>query len=74
MVTIGGLVAPVRIYGKYIVVLDLDTPVEELVKKVMLLVKGFNRFRFVCGLYVFPREASVSVSGIDVDLMMCFRL
>ena len=36
------LVGRVRLYGKYVVVFDLDTPIEEPVKQLMLLLKAFN--------------------------------
>ena len=35
--------------------LDLDTPMEEPVKQLMLLLKDFKLFRFVCGISVLPK-------------------
>jgi len=49
------LVGRVRTYGKYVVVLDLDTPTEETVKELTKLVKDFKSFRFVCGISVLPK-------------------
>jgi hypothetical protein len=49
------LVGRVRLYGKYVIVLDLDTPILEPVKQLMLLLKAFKLFRFVCGISVLPK-------------------
>jgi len=49
------LVGRVRIYGKYVVVLDLDTSMEKPIRQLMLLLKDFKLFRFVCGISVLPK-------------------
>jgi hypothetical protein len=62
-----------RMYGKDIVVMYLDTPVKEPVKKVMLLLKELKYLVLYAVFLCFLRKASVSGFGIEVDLILTWK-